>query len=104
MKNVKGDLKEVTSEAKELQSEAKEMESEVKSMDSEVKEMADETRALARLQAALKLHDKAMAETFFQDCLKGKPKFASNGTCAFCLLAAYYPCITVHISIISAPF
>lgn len=69
MKEVKGDLKEVTSEAKELQSEAKEMES-------EVKDMADEIRALARLQAALELHDKAMAETSFQDCVKGKSKFA----------------------------
>lgn len=31
-----------------------------------------EIRALARLQAALELHDKAMPETFFQDCVKGE--------------------------------
>ena len=53
MKVVKSNLKEVTSEAKE-------MKSEVKEMDSEVKEIADEIRYLARLQAALELHDKAM--------------------------------------------
>lgn len=40
------------------------------------KEMAHQIRALARLQAALELHDKTMAETFFQDCVKGKSKFA----------------------------
>ena len=84
---VKGDLKEVTSEAKE-------MESEVKEMESEVKEMANEIRYLARLQAALEPHDKAMAEKFFQDCVTEKLEFAEwsmirklmmAGTCAFCL-------------------
>ena len=79
----------------------KEMDSEVIERDSEVKEMADETRYLARLQAALELHDKAMAEKFFQDCAKEILKFAEvddekvdDGTCAFCF--ARNPCVILY--------
>ena len=55
MKEVKGVLREVRSQIKEV--------------GSEVKELAYDIKYLSCLQAAFELHDKAMAENFFQDCV-----------------------------------